>query len=108
LTQRSVAAHAQELTLEQAREEKTQLIGGVEDEMARRQGEDRSFALKFILQCTFGAVFLLFAFMIIALLIGTSWDTIKEPANLMLEIIKVAALPLATFVLGQYFGAIRK
>ena len=94
--------------ISEARQAQTQVAGGVEDELARRQGEDRSFALKFILKGTFFAIFLLFIFIIVALVLGRRWEEIKDPATMMLEILKVAALPLATFVLGQYFGATKK
>jgi hypothetical protein len=87
--------------LDSASAEKT----GANLRLQELEAGDRSFALKFIIRATFGGVFLTLIFIAAGTIFGWEW---KPAADVMAEILKVAALPLATFVLGQYFGAVRK
>ncbi len=87
-----------------------QRISDAQDSAEHRLKEieatDRSWALKYIISRTFWATFLVLGFMAVGA--WTQAPLVKETAATMFEILKIIALPLATFVLGQYFGATKK
>ena len=69
------------------------------------EAEDRSFALKFIIRGTVYFVFFIGLFILGSVALGYEW---KEAASVLVEILKIGLLPLATFVLGQFFGSAKK
>lgn len=91
---------------ETAKQQSTNVQTTGDERLKEIEASDRSWALQYIISRTFWAVFLVLGFLIVAS--WQNWSDWEKIASIMFEILKIVALPLATFVLGQYFGSTRK